>query len=405
MSLLIRQATEADLPALARVGAQAFPQRDAAARLAQLREDPRMRPEDTLVAEEDGAIRGTARVLPLTIWWGGAAWPMGGLASVAVAPEARRRGVARALCEAAVQRLRERGVPLCLLFPFDHRFYAALGWTLVGLSRQATVPCSALPRGASGEVIWLDPLTRGEEIRACHAQWLRARGVGLERHPLTWSGLLKERWQWFGVPGREGLRGYAAVAYHPTAEELTQDLEVGEIVALDAAAHRALLGWLGCQAAQIERVTLTVPAETPLETLLVNPRAHGETSVGCGTFPCSRLCAGAMIRVLDWSRLLGGARPRPHWLRCSVGLALSAGGGGGAWLLNQDSQWVEVDQLQAEITVTLDEPTLTQITWGALTLSQAVACGRAEVRGAEDLRSLDALMSQPPLFIPRWDAF
>jgi predicted acetyltransferase len=402
VSLSIRQAREEDLPAIARVGSQAFPKMDAQARLRELRENPRVRVEDILVAEEEGELRGIATVYPMTVWWSGVEWPAGGLASVAVAPEARRRGVARRLCESAVDRLRERNVPICLLYPFDHRFYTALGWTLVGLSRHVSVGCASLPRGGDGRVVWLDLAQRAEEIQACHSRWLQARGVGLPRHPAVWTRLFRERWQWFGVQGGAGLDGHMAIAPRQTADELVQNLEVGELVGLTPEAHAALFAALRDQEAQIDRVELALPFETPVEFLLENPRAHGEPSLSCGVFACSRIGTGAMVRVLDWTQLMAGAPPRRHTLRQTLLLALR---GGPQWRLNQEGQWLEVDQDRADITVSVDEPTLTQIIWGALSLSQAVAWGRAEIRGSVDLRAIEPLFSQPSLFIPRWDSF
>ncbi|NUP90940.1 MAG: hypothetical protein HUU25_14160 [Candidatus Sumerlaeia bacterium] len=64
MTLTIRPAVEADLPAMARVGAQAFPGVDAKVRERHIREHPLATLDDMLVAEERGQLAGTATVIP-----------------------------------------------------------------------------------------------------------------------------------------------------------------------------------------------------------------------------------------------------------------------------------------------------------------------------------------------------
>src|SRR5439155_702197 len=52
------------------------------------------------VAERDGAIVAHAALYPLEVWLGGKKVPVGGIGSLAVAPDARRTGVAGALLDA-----------------------------------------------------------------------------------------------------------------------------------------------------------------------------------------------------------------------------------------------------------------------------------------------------------------
>src|SRR5690606_39293364 len=88
--------------------------------------------ETAVVAEEHGRIIGAFRAYRMSEHLGGTTVPMLGLAAVATAPEARRRGVGRALCREAIRLGRERGDVVSVLFPARPAFYRALGWGLVG---------------------------------------------------------------------------------------------------------------------------------------------------------------------------------------------------------------------------------------------------------------------------------
>jgi predicted acetyltransferase len=402
MTSNIRPATESDLPTIARIGAQAFPGVDAKTREKQIRESSQIAVEDILVAEESGRLLGSATVIPMEMWWAGTKWPTGGLASVAVAPEARRQGAATRLCDAAVERLRERGVPLCLLYPFEVDFYSTLGWSLVGLRREVTLRPSALPTGERGEVVWLDPREEANALMRCHDEWLEQRGVGLVRHPAAWSRIFEQPWQWFGVRRGDELDGYVAMCDDRNPVTICHTLRIGEITALSSESQRALMAFLHDQRAQVDWVELSLPAETPVEAMVSSPRTPGQTDLGCGNFLCSQICTGAMVRVLDWPRLMADMAPIGTWMRGSVEIGLQRGP---HWRLDMDGRWVEVDQGDADNTLTADEATLTKILWGVLSPSDAVAWKLAEVKGKADLKALAALLAQPPLFIPRWDNF
>ncbi|MBN1476149.1 GNAT family N-acetyltransferase [Candidatus Sumerlaeota bacterium] len=402
MTPIIRAATESDLSAIARIGAQSFPGVNAKTREKQIRESSQIGVEDILVAEESGRLLGSATVIPMEMWWAGNRWPTGGLASVAVAPEARRQGVATRLCGAAVDRLRERDVPLCLLYPFETEFYTALGWSLVGLRREVTLRPSALPTGERGEVVWLDPRQDANALMRCHGEWLEQRGVGLVRHPAIWSRIFDQPWQWFGIRDGDRLDGYVAMYDDRDPVTICHTLRVGEIIALSSKSQRALTAFLHDQQAQVDWVELSLPAETPVEAMVSSPRTPGQTDLGCGNFLCSQICTGAMVRVLDWNRLMADMASIGTWLRGSLEIGLRRGP---HWRLNMDGRWIEVDQGDADNTLTADEATLTKILWGVLSLSDAVAWGLADLRGKADLRALGALLAQPPLFIPRWDNF
>jgi len=65
---------------------------------------------------------------------------MAGVGGVKVAPEARGRGVGRAMMTALLREMAERGYALSVLYPATARIYRSLGWELAGGNYRAEVP-------------------------------------------------------------------------------------------------------------------------------------------------------------------------------------------------------------------------------------------------------------------------
>lgn len=85
-----------------------------------------------LVAELDDRIAGVCRVRDYRQFFGGSAVPMGGIASVAVAPGGRGQGVATALLDGLLAEMRDRGHCVSALYPTVPPLYRGRGWEQTG---------------------------------------------------------------------------------------------------------------------------------------------------------------------------------------------------------------------------------------------------------------------------------
>src|SRR6185312_12363278 len=79
-------------------------------------------------------------------WCSGRAVPAADVAGVAVAPEARGRGVARALLTALLAGAHERGAAVSALYPTIAAPYRSCGWEAAGVLRTVNLATAALPR-------------------------------------------------------------------------------------------------------------------------------------------------------------------------------------------------------------------------------------------------------------------
>ena len=226
------------------------------------------------VALLDGRPCGFAQAWPYRQFFGGAAVPMGGLASVSVDPHARGRGVATALLDAALPAMRERGQVLSALYPSVTDLYRGRGWERVGVNERLDLPTAAL---RSIDAVPADPRAGlPVELRQAGPKDLAALHECYLAQASTMDGMLDRDTEPFDVsrvldldivtvaPGPSGLRGYVS------AGRTGSGLVLYDLVALDAAACRALLRSVGSWTGHLDTVTLRV-----LDSRLLSPVGQG----------------------------------------------------------------------------------------------------------------------------------
>ncbi|MGQ0843511.1 MAG: GNAT family N-acetyltransferase [Sporichthyaceae bacterium] len=101
---------------------------------------PGMRPFGVL---EDGRLVGKAVGLAHEYWWGGRSVPGVGIASVAIAPERRGRGLVHGLLAAVLADARAHGAAVSALFPTTVRPYRRAGWEIAGRLEWTALPTAS----------------------------------------------------------------------------------------------------------------------------------------------------------------------------------------------------------------------------------------------------------------------
>lgn len=119
--------------------------------------DPDFRYSDYLLHVEDGRPLSCVQLFEKRIRLRGEVLPLGGIGSVATAPDARKRGLASELLRRQAEHMRERGMPLGLLFTGRFEFYARLGWRARPL-RQLALQRTEATRGEPGRAFVPDDL-------------------------------------------------------------------------------------------------------------------------------------------------------------------------------------------------------------------------------------------------------
>ena len=180
-----------------------------------------------LVAELDGRPAGFLRSRDYRQFFGGKPVSMGGLASVAVDPYARGRGVATALLDRALVRLREEGQCVSALYPSAPPLYRGRGWEQTGVYERMILPLdllAALPKPTTHRTT---RPARPKDLPALHAAYLNFASTvdgmldrSTKAHNLEWIFELDIV---NVVPGVDGIRGYLS-AERPDGERLLRQL-------------------------------------------------------------------------------------------------------------------------------------------------------------------------------------
>lgn len=267
MDIEIRVPTRDHVDAIFDVRAQAFG----------VKEDDRERwtslvdPSEMLTAFLGTTVVGSLRVLAMGQWFGGRPVPMGGIASVVVLPEHRGEGVAGRLLEAAIERMRERGLPVSTLHPATTRVYRAAGWEIAGDLASYRIPTRSLERLPRGRSEDLRRLTAADwpAVRACYDDVAARHSGWVDRPDWLWDLFAKEdfvdRSFVYGIDGEDGLDGYLVFAQKAN-DRWGYAIEVEEITARDPSAAITLWRFLGGHGMQVEHVVVQV---APIEELLL----------------------------------------------------------------------------------------------------------------------------------------
>jgi predicted acetyltransferase len=395
-ALSFRPAREADLERLVDVHTGAYPDsRGREARARTFTQNPLGCLDDLWVASTSDGIVAHAFLFSLEAWVGGVRVRFGGVASVAVAPEARGNGVGTALVEHVQTVARDRGDAATLLYPFRQGYYARLGYAPASSFRRLRFSPRSIPfkcelgiRRASG--------SDGLALRACW-EAAGARGTGaLARSERTWHArLLDEGREWFVAEGTGGVEGYIAWTVACDEPHAETTLEVREVAARTAAGERSLWGLVAAQRDQVDEVRAQVAADDALDRALVDADRErvGEADL---EHVLGELAAGPSLRLTDVARALAARGWRQDGTVVigtedeSVGIVVR---GGRASVVSGQEAHIVPD-------LRMGRATLGAVALGSLPMTQASRFGWVEARSDRALVEADALFSLPPYFSP-----
>ncbi|MFH0793980.1 MAG: GNAT family N-acetyltransferase [bacterium] len=303
----VRSAKETDLQRIAEVGVKSFPRRTVQERLERLLNETRYVPSDILVCEEDGDIVGCATLIPQKVWLGGDEYESGGIASVAVEPHCRRRGVAKDIMQGALDHMRSRSVPFSMLHPFRNTFYRNYGYGLVGQSVEFACSPSHIPFFPEARSVRPIKPKDQDDLLKFYDAWLPTQNLRIHRSSRRWEQILfRDNNHLYLFRNSQGrIEGYLCYKYERCADAPASTINVGDFVATSPEAQRALYGFLSAQTDQIASIRIVQPIGTSLPFLLAEPRGArfpwGEVAVG-------RLHSSFMLKILDPERCFSGKR-------------------------------------------------------------------------------------------------
>lgn len=249
----------------------------------------------------DGRIVGTYAFYRYVSTILGRGIPMAGLGLVATALDHKKEKVALRIVRDFVRRSRSGRLPLSLLYPFRHDFYADMGWGAVGEANQYVITPAALPLYPERTSVRWVRETDWKALDRIHRQSLGLQdGLGISRHPIRWVGVVRQSPQIFLAGPAHAPEGYMLarfVKHEGDADMLRQDLDVIEMDWTTPEAMRALIGFLASQRDQVTDIILDWPREGNLEAILRYPARRAPAYLRGHHGQGPTIGYGAMLRL------------------------------------------------------------------------------------------------------------
>ncbi len=406
--LRFRPATSSDLDRILEIHLCAFPDaRIAEERRRNFTASPFGALDDLVLAVRGDEIVGQGFLFPLECWFGGRAVQVGGIASLAVAPEARGRGIASALLGALHVASDMRGDALTMLYAFRQRFYTRVGYGPSASRRRLGIDPASVPAAWVALGRARVRRARGEDKEAILSAYARsaAKASGwLTRTDAAWARhLAKERRQFLVAerPAREGggVSGYVAFEVLQDEPHAATNVVVDELAADDDVTRLALVGALAAMRDQIREIELEVDGADPLELGLVDAdaRRFGTSLV---EHDLGTVVGGPMVRVEDVPRAI---EARGYRAEGSFDVVILPAAGESSGAADELAISVRVRSGHAEVSaargaagaVRTTRATLASLLYGGLSPSDAVRMGLADA-DARTLSRADAILALPP---------
>jgi predicted acetyltransferase len=208
-------------------------------------------------------------------FYGGRSVRMVGIAAVAVAPEARGRGIARQIMQAAVQEIHAEGWPISVLYPSTQTLYRQIGYEQAGHRFLTRIPLASIDvRERGAHVVTLDE-SHQPAIQECYTAFAATQDGWLDRSPFGWIGIRErrgERYPGFGVISGDRIDGYVFFTQRVKPETGRYDLIASDVAFRTPEAGRRLLGFLADFATIGDDVVLSGGPHHPLVWLLGQQR-------------------------------------------------------------------------------------------------------------------------------------
>jgi predicted acetyltransferase len=209
------------------------------------------------VVRQKGRVVGGLGIIPMGQWFGGSSVSTLGIAGVAVAPEARGRGIALSLMRTTLAEARKNGVALSALYPATRTLYRLAGYELAGSRFRYTARLKDLPLGSRDQEVGPIEDADRPDVEAAYRVWARFRTGALDRGEYVWRRVRAPRdgaARGFLVRGKAGIDGYLYAVQRSNPPGGMHDLLLTDFVALSAHARRSLLGFLADHRSTAQKV-------------------------------------------------------------------------------------------------------------------------------------------------------
>jgi predicted acetyltransferase len=318
--------------------------------------------------------------------------PMGGIGGVACLPASRGKGYVGAGLKYTLERMRDKGQIISVLYPFAYDYYRRYGWEWTGERRDYQVPTAVLKADPATEQVRAARPDDRNSIIACYTRYAQGYRGMTQRNAKLWNSILddgKDRFTYTYLYEQYGtVEGY--LTYRGGRREETQ---LREFICLTPRAMRGLLGLLRRHDMQVDKFTWAVPGDDLLWSHLM----HDKVETNISPFAQSRVVdVPAALQAWHPSLDTGG--------QLTFALQdVTAPWNTGTWHVEFGAGIVAVKPTHKSPQVSLDIQAFTQGYFGTPTLDLLRRAERLTVHDEPGYLALRNLLAGPPMAI--YDGF
>jgi predicted acetyltransferase len=368
------------------IGSQAFMQgsRD----MSRLNHPDRL-PRKTYGVWDDAGLQAMVGVIEYEIQLGARVTvPMGGVAAVACLPASRGKGYAGECIRYSLERMRDAGQVVSVLFPFSFEYYDRFGWAWVGIERNYEVPTRILQAAAETEDVRAATDADRPAIAQSYSEFASRYRGAVVREEKLWNSVLNSsetqfRFTYLYAPD-DRVEGY--LTYIGGKRDETK---LREMISLTPRARRALLGLLRRHEMQISKFTWNAPSDDLLWSTLF----HWDLK--------TNIAPVAQARIVDLRAALAAWKPDDAVSGSVVAAVTDANApwNQGTWRIEFEAGRVNVAVSDANPQVSLDIRALSQAYFGTPTMAQIRAAEQIEVHDEAGYLALESLLAGPPMWM------
>lgn len=230
----------------------------------------------------------------------------GGIGSVAVGLEHKKKKVAYQMLKFFLQQCRDKGASLALLYPFNPAFYKKMGFGFGTSMNHFRIKPDLLPKGPSKANIRRLTLEDAPELCTFYNRMVRKTNGLIEKCYQEFSGLLSEPTNIGFAYYEDGIiQGYIMTHFKTDDCDsfLVNDLVVSELLFDSPAGFLELMTFLHSQRDQFRHVVINTQDED-FHFSLDDPRNNSQRLLTSVYHEYNWQGTGVMYRVVDVARLL-----------------------------------------------------------------------------------------------------
>ncbi|HPF16944.1 MAG TPA: GNAT family N-acetyltransferase [Thermotogota bacterium] len=263
---------------------------------------------------EDQKLLGVMILFDFIINYRGVPVKTGGIGGVGVDLAYKKQHICRDMIQYGLRHFLKKEIYSSVLHPFRVDFYKKMGYGLLSPFYKYRVPTQRIPGGDHSEQVDFLNETDIPAIAECYNEHFHNTNGEIKRN-MDWPKAMLKNQNNIVVGYKEGekLMAYAICTPVKLSDNnfLRYDLKVNEMITLNCAGRKAIMGFLRNQADQFENVLFYTQDDTFYQPF-DNPADESKALFPFANHAMACASTGLMFRILDTSAFFGSLKDLPH---------------------------------------------------------------------------------------------